>query len=148
MQYFIIKNLIVTVYLYTVVTLTFQPSFNILICFFRINWCGRCIAGFVVQRQHYKCHVHMDWKKVMQLYCEVPSKYLRFYVWSLVKDLVWFYVGTILNECMHCFCPKRWRMMKAEPVYRQPGYHLCLTCFTAFRDSYVLWRKRKRVKLN
>ena len=29
----------------------------------------------------------MNWKKVMQLYCEVPSKYMRFYIWSLVKGL-------------------------------------------------------------
>jgi hypothetical protein len=30
----------------------------------------------------------MDWKKVMKLYREVPSKYLRFYFWSLVSSLV------------------------------------------------------------
>jgi len=35
----------------------------------------------------------MDWKEVMNVYCEVPSKYLRFYIWSLVNGFVRFWIS-------------------------------------------------------
>lgn len=117
-----------------------------MIYFFRVNWFDSYVTGFVIERVQYKCNVHVDWKKVMQLYCEVPSKYLRFHIWSHVKGLV---LCTYDFELVYAL------LLPQEMTYDEgrtslPTARLSFLSDLLYTFSWLvlLWMKRKGVRLN